>query len=94
MQQCIFHGAKCARARFARADLTYSDFSHADVTEADFSGATLFRTRFHSARSNGAIFAGTAGALGDDPELAAAERWKPPSWISTKDDRTKGRDDG
>ena len=59
------------------ADLTYADFSHADVSGASFPGATLFRARFHRVDERGAIWSDRSLALGDDEDLAEAERWQP-----------------
>jgi uncharacterized protein YjbI with pentapeptide repeats len=77
MQQCQMTKAACAGARFAEADLTYADFSHADVSTASFAGATLLRAKFHRTCDRGAIFTSRIAALGDDEDLAEAERWRP-----------------
>lgn len=76
LEQSIWHRARCERARFPGAELTYADFSRADVRGADFTGAALFRARFHRTRDEGAIFTSRALALGDDEPLAEAEAWQ------------------
>jgi uncharacterized protein YjbI with pentapeptide repeats len=67
----------CAGALFARCELTYADFSHADLTRADMAGASMFRAKLHSAKLDGARITDRVRTLGDEPELAEAERWQP-----------------
>ena len=77
MYQCVFHRAKCREAVFRDANLVYVDFSRADITRADFTGAEVFRANLHSVQDSGARISGRAVALGTDPELAAAQNWRP-----------------
>jgi len=73
----MFKKARCEAARFDGADLTYADFSNADVSAAVFTGATMFRTILHRVKEQGTVWGNRLVALGDDPDLAAAERWQP-----------------
>jgi uncharacterized protein YjbI with pentapeptide repeats len=77
MYQCILQRAKCRAASFVRCELTYADFAEADIGEADFAGAKLFRTNLHLVRDDGAVIPNRAITLGTEPELAAAQRWRP-----------------
>ena len=63
--------------RFLDARLKYADFSHADVSRGDFTGAALHRARFHRPTDEDTVWGDRTAALGDDPDLAAAERWQP-----------------
>jgi len=78
MYQCILHRANCAGASLIGANLTYADFSEADLRGADLSGATMFRANLHRIQDEDALIPNRRVALGTDPELAAAQAWKPP----------------
>jgi uncharacterized protein YjbI with pentapeptide repeats len=72
----MWQRATCLGARFVDASLSYADFSYADLRNADFTGARLLRARFHAVQDDGAQFTSRAAALGDDEELAKAERFQ------------------
>ncbi|MCA9685861.1 MAG: pentapeptide repeat-containing protein, partial [Myxococcales bacterium] len=77
LRETVFHRARCAKARFVAADLSYADFSGADISEVDMSGAQVFRAKLHRVVDTNAVIPGRALTLGTDPELAAAEGWEP-----------------
>ena len=77
LDRSIFTRAYCADAVFTGAWIPYADFSHADLSGADLSGAKLFRAKLHGIQDEGALFTDRKSALGDDPELAEAENWRP-----------------
>ena len=78
LQQSIFHKASCVGASFIGANLTCAELNHADLTRCNFTGATLFRARLHQIKDEDAVFgASRAVALGDDPDLAEAENFRP-----------------
>ena len=77
MYQCILHRAKCRDAAFRDANLVYADFAQADLSGADFSGAQMFRANLHAVQDTGARIPTRAVTLGTDPELAAAQNWRP-----------------
>lgn len=75
LEQCVFHRARCSKARFSESVLTYADFSYADLHDADFGGATFMRTKMHRALTEGTRFSDKDGLLPNDPDLFAAEEF-------------------
>ncbi len=61
------------------AKLDKAELNHADLTGCDLSGASLARTKLHGVTDDDATFTDRSAALEEDPELAAAESWKPRS---------------
>ena len=66
----------CIGARFNGAKMTYADLTHADVSAAEFKGARLFRTRLHGVKDAATRWDGKGLAVGDDADLAEAERFE------------------
>jgi uncharacterized protein YjbI with pentapeptide repeats len=62
---------------FLQTSLTYADFAQADISNVDFTGATMFRANLHNVVDSGARIPQRAITLATDPELAAAQNWKP-----------------
>ena len=77
LTEAVCHRARFEAAKLKNVDLTHADLSNANVSAADFSGATMTRTRLHRVIDEATIWGSRSAAIGDDPELAASEDFKP-----------------